>query len=329
MATTQPTNAKIEELKARLQLEPTSRLFFPLAEELRKAGRVEEAEKVLREGIDRNPAYLSAWVSLGRVLAQRENHAEAVDAFNRALQLDPENIVAARMSAESHLKLGNKIEAIKKFKLVHAFLPSDQEIQAHIESLERDLNPDRYVRPISLSDSASEFNDYSDQEMPVERDEDLPKTKVLPVVTPPQDAAATAPPEALAAETSAFLADAFGSPERRQPKPEITSIPAATTAEPVMEAAPEPGSDQAVEPFLESIPQFETEPVPAPQDVSEPFAEGSYRPAAEPAAAEPLPAASLAAEEASPTEPAGGKTQSVVKLEKWLGKMRRDHGQRI
>ncbi|MEO8216581.1 MAG: tetratricopeptide repeat protein [Acidobacteriota bacterium] len=152
----QPTNPKIEELRARLDLEPNSRLFFPLAEELRKVGRYDEAERVLRDGIDTHPAYLSAWVSLGRVLAHLGRHPMAVESFKRALKLDPENVVAARLMAESCLAMGDKLEAIKKFKLVHALLPSDQSIEAKVEELERELNPHLYMRTVSV-DSSSEF----------------------------------------------------------------------------------------------------------------------------------------------------------------------------
>ena len=60
------TNPKIEELRLRLKADPKSRLFFPLAEELRKVGGLAEAEQVLRTGLGSHPTYLSAWVSLGR-----------------------------------------------------------------------------------------------------------------------------------------------------------------------------------------------------------------------------------------------------------------------
>lgn len=156
-----PGNPRIDELRARLASDPGSRMFFPLAEELRKAGSLEEAERVLREGIERHPAYLSAWVSLGRLLAQQERHREAVEVLNRALQLDRENVVAARLAAESYLVLGEKVEAIKKFKLVHAFIPSDMEVQSSIETLERQLNPDKYIRPISVTEEIPEFRDVT------------------------------------------------------------------------------------------------------------------------------------------------------------------------
>lgn len=134
------TNPKIEELRSRLKSDPKSRIFFPLAEELRKLAQAAEAEQVLRTGLTSHPTYLSAWVSLGRVLHELHKDREAVDALNKALQLDPGNVVAARLLAEAYLALGEKVEAIKKYKLVYALLPGDQELEGIIERLDREIN---------------------------------------------------------------------------------------------------------------------------------------------------------------------------------------------
>lgn len=144
------SNPKIEELRFRLKTDPKSRLFYPLAEELRKANQSPEAEQVLRSGLAVHPTYLSAWVSLGRVLREQKKDAEAVDVLTKALQLDPGNVVAARLLADAYLALGEKVEAIKKYKLVHALLPADQEIAATIHRLELELNPPQ-VAPIEVA----------------------------------------------------------------------------------------------------------------------------------------------------------------------------------
>jgi len=135
------TNAKIEELRFKVKTDPKSRLFYPLAEELRKAGGHGEAEQVLRQGLTVHATYLSAWVSLGRVLREQKKDHEAVEALSKALQLDPGNVVAARILADAYLALGEKVEAIKKYKLVHALLPADETLKVQIEALERELHP--------------------------------------------------------------------------------------------------------------------------------------------------------------------------------------------
>jgi pentatricopeptide repeat protein len=43
--------------------------------------------------------------------------------------------------ADAYLDLGEKVEAIKKYKLVHALMPSDEELEAKIAQLDRDLSP--------------------------------------------------------------------------------------------------------------------------------------------------------------------------------------------
>lgn len=148
-------NPKIEELRARVKADPKSRLFYPLAEELRKVGQLKEAEDVLISGLASNPTYLSAWVSLGRVLKDLGKTPGAIEALNKALSIDRENIVAARLLAQLYLDAGDKVEAIKKFKFVHALLPTDLEVEAHINQLDRELNPPKF-EPIEVSESAGD-----------------------------------------------------------------------------------------------------------------------------------------------------------------------------
>src|SRR5438105_2422627 len=135
------TSPKIEELRFRVKTDPKSRLFYPLAEELRKIGQFTEAEQVLRTGLAHHPTYLSAWVSLGRAQRDLKNNSAAVETLNKAMQLDPGNVVAARLLADAYLALGEKLEALKKYKLVHALLPADEELEGVIERLDNELNP--------------------------------------------------------------------------------------------------------------------------------------------------------------------------------------------
>jgi tetratricopeptide (TPR) repeat protein len=146
------THAKLEELRFKLKTDPKSRLFYQLAEELRKAGHFDESEQILRSGLLVYPTYLAAWVSLGRTLREQKNDAGAVEALNKALQLDPGNVVAARILADAYLALGEKVEAIKKYKLVHALLPADEDLRAQIDRLERELEPPPAAEPEAVAE---------------------------------------------------------------------------------------------------------------------------------------------------------------------------------
>jgi len=141
------TTPKIEELRFKIKTDPKSRLFFPLAEELRKIGQFAEAEQVLHVGLGSHPTYLSAWVSLGRVQRDLKNEPAAIESLSKALQLDPGNVVAARLLADSYLAVGEKLEALKKYKLVHALLPGDEELEGIIERLDNELNPITIAAP--------------------------------------------------------------------------------------------------------------------------------------------------------------------------------------
>ena len=166
----QPASSpKIEELRFRVKTDPKSRLFYPLAEELRKIGRFEEAEQVLRSGLTYHAAYLSAWVGLGRILREQDKHREASEALSKALQIDPGNVVAARLLAQSYYDLGDKVEAIKKYKLVRALLPADEDLASVIEKLERELNPVK-VSSVELSEPPM-FERLATEETPFKIDE--------------------------------------------------------------------------------------------------------------------------------------------------------------
>jgi tetratricopeptide (TPR) repeat protein len=218
------TNPKIEELRLRLKTDPKNRIFYPLAEELRKVGQFAEAEQVLRTGLTSHPTYLSAWVSLGRVSRELKNDGAAIEALNKALQLDPENVVAARLLADAYLSTGEKIEAIKKYKLVHALLPADEEVEATIERLDRELNPPALAAAES------------------------------PFAQEPQDAGATPAAEV---QESPFASETepFESPLHEAASPEATTTPDAEA--PFAPQSPAFGDETATFPGVRRTPKAE------------------------------------------------------------------------
>jgi tetratricopeptide (TPR) repeat protein len=201
-------NHKIDDLRFRLKADPKSRLFFPLAEELRKTGGLQEAEDVLRSGLTHHPTYLSAWVSLGRVLRESGKNQEAVEALTHAMQIDQGNVVAARLLADAYEALGEKVEAIKKYKLVHALMPGDQELEATIARLDADINRARVAEePVEAAPQAEP------EPAPVAEPE--PEAEVEPEPEPQPEPEAEAEPEPLVAtpapaDQSPFASDDSG-----------------------------------------------------------------------------------------------------------------------
>jgi tetratricopeptide (TPR) repeat protein len=134
------TEARIRDLKRRMELEPSSRLFVALAEEYRKSGRLADALSTLQKGLLAHPNYLSAHVALGRAYLEAGQITEAIATFSKVLSSDPGNLVSAKSLADIFLSRGDSVEAIKKYKLYRA-LSGDRSVDDIIERLEVELAP--------------------------------------------------------------------------------------------------------------------------------------------------------------------------------------------
>lgn len=99
-------NSRIDDLRRRVQADPTSIAFAALAEEYRRAGLYEEAVEVCRSGLTRHPAYISARVTLGRALIELNQLDEAKMELDQVLSIAPENLAAVRALAELRGRAG-------------------------------------------------------------------------------------------------------------------------------------------------------------------------------------------------------------------------------
>ena len=106
---------RIRDLKKRVEREPRSRFFVPLAEEYRKAGRLPEAIQALAEGLTAHPGHVAARVALARALLETGRIEEAMEAFSKVLIDDPSNLVAAKALGDIYLSRGEPVEALKRY----------------------------------------------------------------------------------------------------------------------------------------------------------------------------------------------------------------------
>jgi tetratricopeptide (TPR) repeat protein len=144
--------ARIQDLKRRIELDPGSRLFVALAEEYRKGGRLTEALSTLQRGLLAHPNYLSAQVALGRAYLEAGQVTEAIATFSKVLAADPGNLVSAKSLADIYLSRGETVEAIKKYKLYRA-ISGDRTVEGVIARLEKDLSPPPPPRPAAVPGS--------------------------------------------------------------------------------------------------------------------------------------------------------------------------------
>lgn len=100
--------SRIKVLEGRLQLYPSSAVFFPLASLLWEKGLADQAENLLKNGLATYPNYAAAGVLLGEILIAKEKHEQAARYITKALEIAPWNISGRRLLAECYRKEGDE-----------------------------------------------------------------------------------------------------------------------------------------------------------------------------------------------------------------------------
>lgn len=118
------------------QEDPTSRVFAPLAEAYRKAGFVDEAIEIAREGLKIHPSFVGGRVALARALFDKCQYDEVVTELTSVVQDVPDNLVAQRLLAESFLMRGRVAEALDCYKMLLYFAPQDPDTAKIVRELE-------------------------------------------------------------------------------------------------------------------------------------------------------------------------------------------------
>src|SRR3990167_756888 len=136
-------NPRIDDLRRRVQKDPASIAFAQLAEELRRAGQIEEAVDVCRAGLTVHPGYLSARVTLGRALLELNQLSEAQTEFEIVLTGAQDNLAAIRGLAEIHHRRGEKSEALAQYRAALALARNDPDLERTVSELSREIEPPR------------------------------------------------------------------------------------------------------------------------------------------------------------------------------------------
>jgi tetratricopeptide (TPR) repeat protein len=118
------------------QDDPTSRVFAPLAEAYRKAGLIDEALDIAREGLKIHPNFVGGRVALARALFDKGLYVEVIDELNVVTRDVPDNLVAQRLLAESSLMLGRVADALGAYKMLLYFSPEDPDTAKLVRELE-------------------------------------------------------------------------------------------------------------------------------------------------------------------------------------------------
>jgi len=126
----------IEKLKEKVDKDPNSKLFVPLAEEYRKEGMLDEAIAVLLSGVEKQPGYMSARVSLGKIYVEKEMLKEAQAEFEQVIRSIPDNLYAHKKLADIYRTTGDTQQAIRSYKTVLRLNAMDEEALINLSELE-------------------------------------------------------------------------------------------------------------------------------------------------------------------------------------------------
>ncbi len=184
---------EIEKLRERVDKDPNSKLFVPLAEEYRKEGMLDEAIDVLQKGLERQPSYMSARVSLGKIYLEKGMSEEARVEFENVIKFIPDNLYAHKKLSEIYRDTGKRDLALKAFRTVLKLNPMDEEtlnnmrdlegVSAEQPAVELQERASRISEEAAAAEEETPFGEisleeaFTEQEEPVQSDEEIDSFK--------------------------------------------------------------------------------------------------------------------------------------------------------
>ncbi len=261
---------RLRELQEKFEENPR-RYFAPLANEYRKGGQPKRAIEICRSQLSQMPGHMSGQIVYGQALYETGEFDEARQVFERALTLDPENLIALRSLGDMSLQSGNTAEARRWYTRLLDADPKDMSVIALVTEIDASAEAAPVPTPQEIP---GVDEDGGDQAIPFIADHegapvDAESASSAVVESTPSPAVESAPPAAAESAPPApptAPATFETTAPSRSVEPEVLAEP--TSAEPIAAAAPASPSSTVsdaappaglerhypVEPFDPSIP---------------------------------------------------------------------------
>src|SRR5205085_3742852 len=181
---------RLRELQEKFEENPR-RYFAPLANEYRKGGQPKRAIEICRAQLAQMPGHMSGQIVFGQALYEAGEFEEAGQVFEKALTLDPENLIALRTLGDMSLQKGNTTEARAWYTRLLDADPKDTAVIALVSEIDASAD----ARPVPTPASVPIDEDAGDQAIPFISDD----IELQPADEP---AAAAAEPGETAAPTT-------------------------------------------------------------------------------------------------------------------------------
>jgi tetratricopeptide (TPR) repeat protein len=133
----------------RLERDPASLAFAPLADLYRRVGRTREAIDLCRQGLARYPQYTTARLILARALVSEGDLEQAHAELRTLLEANAQDVLSHRLAAEVERRRGRVDAAAEHLDAVVRLDPSDRESRALLAVLR--AAPPPAEEPIGLA----------------------------------------------------------------------------------------------------------------------------------------------------------------------------------
>jgi tetratricopeptide (TPR) repeat protein len=118
---------------------PRSKVFAPLAEAFRKVGMIDDALKILKEGIRHHPNYALGYIVLAHCYYDLEKYELTYNTLRPIVSQNADNISLQKIFAQACIHLGHLEEALDTYKYLLFLSPRDKFFATEVKKLEDDL----------------------------------------------------------------------------------------------------------------------------------------------------------------------------------------------
>jgi tetratricopeptide (TPR) repeat protein len=155
------STSEISDLKKKLEDDPNSLVFAPLAEAYRKEGSLEDAYRVCSKGLEKNPDYSNGHLVLGRIYQGQSKLDNAVLEFKKVLEFDPENLMAHSLLGLLFMQKSDFKAAIDEYQAILTLTPDDDETQKLLKiAIEKAANVSQVESTVKQVPAEKEENSH-------------------------------------------------------------------------------------------------------------------------------------------------------------------------
>ncbi len=213
---------RLRELQEKFEENPR-RYFAPLANEYRKGGQPKRAIDICRAQLTQMPGHISGQIVYGQALYEVGEFDEAREVFERALALDPENLIALRSLGDMSLQSGNSSQARVWYARLLEADPKDTAVIALVAEIDSSAEGPNIS---ALEEAPALEADASDQPAPLSQsDAGDAAVAERPTAAPPPEPAAIETRAAESALPEVNAAEAGFVPETPRVSPAQVDAP--------------------------------------------------------------------------------------------------------